>query len=148
MRTSDGLLVIGPEERRRFGHIDLLTESTETGGRWGVVVVNETIGTSGRTHLHRGEPEGFFILSGEVEICGAESVTPLGPGGFALVPPDIEHTIRVLSDTASWLAIWPSRLDGLLTERASFTGDQQALDQKHGIERGRVLDDSAGVVAD
>jgi|GEM_PF-3404890 len=151
MRTSDNLLVIQPDERQTYGDIACLVEARDAGGRWGVVIVRSDRGTSGMTHLHRGEPEAFFILEGDIEICGAESVTPIGPGSFVLVPPDTEHTLRVLSEEAIWLAIWPPALDGVLAEveqaRADGRGDPETLTEirrRHGHEPGRRLPDRAG----
>jgi len=150
MRTSDNLLVVQPDERQHFGDIARLVEAGETNGRWGAVIVHAERGTSGMTHLHRGEPEAFFILEGDLEVCGAESVTPIGPGSFVLVPPDTEHTLHVLSEEASWLAIWPSALDGLPEEieraRTEGRGDPETLMEirrRHGTESGRRLPDQA-----
>jgi quercetin dioxygenase-like cupin family protein len=105
MRTNDNLLILASDEGKSHGHILQKVEAGETGGRWGVVLVEGTQGTSGWTHLHRGEPEGFFILEGELELCGAESRTRIQPGYFVLAPADTEHSFRVLSDKARWLAI-------------------------------------------
>jgi hypothetical protein len=78
-------------------------------------------------------------------------VTPIGPGSFVLVPPDTEHTLRVLSEEASWLAIWPPALDGVLAEvaevRADGRGHPETLTEirrRHGHEPGRRLPDRAG----
>ena len=100
-------------------------------------------GTSGRTHIHRGESEAFYIVEGEVDLCGATSVTPLVPGAFVLIPPDTEHGLRITSDSAKWLAIWPSALDGLIEDleaaQAQGRGDPETLDEirrRHGMEPG------------
>jgi quercetin dioxygenase-like cupin family protein len=146
MRTTDNLLIVPPGEGRSYGHIERLIEARETGGRWGVVIVRSDRGSSGWTHLHRGEPEAFFILEGDLELCGAETVTRVGPGTFVLVPPDVEHSFRVLSVEARWLAIWPSTLDGLLEEleqaRTEGRDDLQtvaAIRARHGTQPGRRI---------
>ncbi|HET9476617.1 MAG TPA: cupin domain-containing protein [Dehalococcoidia bacterium] len=121
-------------------------EAEDAGGLWGAVIVRSGRGSSGWTHLHRGQPEGFFILEGDLELCGAETVTRVGPGSFVLVPPDTEHSFRVLSEEARWLAIWPPSLDGVLEEleeaRAAGRDDPQtalAIRARHGSEPGRRI---------
>lgn len=148
MRTSDGLTVINAEERERFGPISRLVEARDTGGRWSAVIVEATRSDRPvQTHVHPGEPEAFFILSGELDICGSESATPVGPGSFILVPPGVEHAFRLRSDSASWLAIWPASLDGLLEEVAAARADGRAdratledIGRRHGTNPGRILD--------
>lgn len=147
MRTSDNLLVIQPGEGASFGRIVRLVEAKEAGGRWGAgIVEGQRSGGGAWTHLHRGEPEGLFILEGELELCGAESVTRIGPGSFVVVPPDTEHSLRVLSETARWFAIWPASVDGLHEEleQARIDGhDDPAtaarIRAQHGMEVGRRI---------
>jgi quercetin dioxygenase-like cupin family protein len=146
MRTPDNLLVVAPNEGKSHGHILHKLEAKETDGRWGVAVVRGEKGGSGWTHIHQGEPEAFFVLEGDIELCGAESVTRIGPGHFVLVPPDTEHALRVLSDEARWLAIWPSALDGLVDalEEARARGEdslasQAAIRARHGTVPGRRI---------
>lgn len=146
MRTDDNLLVLQLGEGRRYGDILQLVEAKDTNGLWGAVIVRSGRGSSGWTHVHRGQPEGFFILEGDLELCGAETVTRVGPGSFVLVPPDTEHSFRVLSEEARWLAIWPPSLDGVLEEleeaRAAGRDDPQtaaAIRARHGSEPGHRI---------
>ena len=118
MRTDDGLLVVGAAEGLA-GPDDIVVklQASQTGGRWGVAVVSGVPGEGGRTHVHRGEPEGFFVLQGEIELLGVASRTPIGPGTFVLVPPNTEHGLRIVgTGEARWLAIWPAALDGFVEE--------------------------------
>ena len=146
MRTADNLLVIQPGEGTSYGRLVQLVEAKETGGRWAAAVVEGQRGGAVWTHVHRGEPEGLFILEGELELCGAESVTKIGPGGFVLIPPDVEHTLRVLSEKARWFAVWPSSLDGLQQEleQARIDGRDDIatatrIRAEHGMETGRRI---------
>lgn len=145
-RTSDGLLVLGPGEGDAFASMDVIRKSqaADGDGRWGVAVVRGVPGEGGRTHIHRGEAEGFYILEGEVEFLGAASSTRMGAGSFALVPPDTEHGIRVLGTMpAAWLAVWPAALDGFpeelerLTTAGADPMEIALLRRQHGIEAGR-----------
>ncbi len=146
MRTADGMTVLAPGEGDVFGPpLDLEVKATaaQTGG-WGVVVVAGVPGEGGRTHIHRGQAEGFYLLEGEVELLGAKSVTPIAAGTFVLVPPDTEHGLRIVgTGPARWLAIWPSALDGYPAEHDALVAARGSaaavaeLRRRHGIEQGR-----------
>lgn len=143
MWTEDNLMVLRPEaQEERNGITELMPASNSVGG-WGAVLVRGRRGTSGRTHIHKGESEAFFILEGDIELWGASSTTPLVPGTFVLIPPDTEHGLRVLSEEARWLAIWPEALDGLIDAlseaRAAGRDDAEtiaAIRRRHGVEPG------------
>ena len=144
--TADGLLVLGPGEGEAFPALDAVRKSSaaDGDGRWGVVVVRGLPGEGGRTHLHRGEAEGFYLLEGDVELLGVSSMTPLTAGSFALVPPDTEHGLRIVgTGPAAWLAIWPASLDGFpeelerLRRAGARPAELEILRRQHGIEPGR-----------
>jgi quercetin dioxygenase-like cupin family protein len=145
-RTPDGLIVLGPGEGQAFPAMDIVRKSTaaDGDGRWGVAVVRGVPGEGGRTHVHRGEAEGFYVLEGEVEFLGATSTTPMRSGSFALVPPDTEHGIRIVgSSPAAWLAVWPAMLDGLpeelerLIAAGADPAEIRVLRRHHGVTPGR-----------
>lgn len=141
MRTADGLTVTLPGEGDTFGDISVLSRASDGDGRWGAVIVRGVPGEGGKTHIHRGEAEAFFILEGEVELLGATTTTPIQAGSFVLIPPDVEHGLRILgSKPARWLAIWPAALDGLPEDLRAADGDPvrtASARRRHGIEPGR-----------
>jgi quercetin dioxygenase-like cupin family protein len=143
--TADGLLVVGPGGGDAFPTLDIVRKASasDTGG-WGVVVVTGYPGEGGRTHVHDGEAEAFFILDGPVDLLGAESVTRLETGAFVLVPPGVEHGLRMVGEgVARWLAIWPSALDrypeAAEALNAAGAGPDAMTDlrRRHGILPGR-----------
>jgi quercetin dioxygenase-like cupin family protein len=143
MRTEDGLVVVGASEGL-IGPDDIVVklQASQTGGRWGVAVGSGVPGEGGRTHVHVGEPEGFFLLQGEIELIGASSRTPIGSGTFVLVPPDTEHGLRIVgTGGARWLAIWPAALDGFVEDLLTIDPDNPAMAAdvraRHGIQPGR-----------
>lgn len=145
-RTDDGLIVLGPGAGDAFASMDVVRKSTaEDGdGRWGLVVVRGVPGEGGRTHIHDGEAEGFYILEGEVEFLGMDSVTAMTAGSFALVPSGTEHGIRIVgTEPAAWLAVWPAALDGFpeelerLEARGATPAEIATLRKQHGIRPGR-----------
>ena len=146
-RTDDGLLVLGPGEGDAFPSLDAVRKASaaDGDGRWGAAVVRGLPGEGGRTHRHVHSAEGFFLLEGEVELLGVTSTTPLRPGSFVLVPPDVEHGIRIVGNgPAAWLAIWPAELDGFpealetLRRGNARPAEITTLRRKHDMEPGRV----------
>ena len=145
-RTEDGLIVLEPGGGDAFASMDVVRKSqaVDGDGRWGIVVVRGIPGEGGRTHVHDGEAEAFYVLEGEVEFLGRESVTAMTAGSFALVPPDTEHGIRIVgTEPAAWLAVWPTALDGLpeelerLEARGATAAEIAALRKHHGVRPGR-----------
>jgi quercetin dioxygenase-like cupin family protein len=143
--TSDGLLVVEPGAGPSFPSLDIerLASASQTGG-WGVVIVTGYPGEGGRTHRHEGEAEAFYILDGPVDLLGADSTTRLETGAFVLIPPGVEHGLRMVGDGISrWLAIWPSALDGFPeeAEAAAVVGASPealaAIRRRHGVLPGR-----------
>jgi quercetin dioxygenase-like cupin family protein len=47
-------------------------------------------------HVHHTHADAFWVLEGEIELRLGPDLEPvrLGPGGFALAPPDLVHTFR------------------------------------------------------
>lgn len=138
-------MVVAPGGGDAFPSLDVVRKTTaaESGG-WGVVVVTGYPGEGGRTHIHDGEAEAFFILEGPVDLLGRESVTRLETGAFVLIPPGVEHGLRMVGEGVSrWLAIWPKALDGFpeAAEAASRDGagaaDMADLRRRHGVLPGR-----------
>lgn len=143
--TPDGLLVVGPGGGDAFPSLDIVRKASasETGG-WGVVVVTGYPGEGGTTHRHEDGAEAFFILEGPVDLLGSESVTRLETGAFVLIPPGIEHGLRMVGDGVSrWLAVWPSALDGFPEAREAAIADgagpkaMAELRRRHGIVAGK-----------
>lgn len=137
--------MLAPDGGDAFPSLDVVRKATaEATGGWGVVVVTGYPGEGGQTHIHDGESEAFYILEGPLDLLGADSVTRLETGAFVLVPPGVEHGLRMVGDGVSrWLAIWPSKLDGFpeAAEQASAVeADDDAmaeLRRRHGIIPGR-----------
>ncbi len=137
--TADGLLVVEPDGGDTFPSLDIVRKvrASETGGHWGAVVVTGYPGEGGRTHSHDDGHEAFFILEGPVDLLGAESVTRLETGAFVLVPPGVEHGLRMVGDGVSrWLAIWPPALDGFPDAAETATRDGAGPDALAAIRRG------------
>jgi quercetin dioxygenase-like cupin family protein len=56
-------------------------------------------------HVHRGEDEWFYVLSGELTFWIDGQVTIAGAGSFVYGPRDVPHTFSVTSDEARFLLV-------------------------------------------
>jgi quercetin dioxygenase-like cupin family protein len=77
----------------------------DTGGAYCLMEHRLTAAANPPMHIHSDEEEAFFVLEGEVEIEVGGAVETAIPGSFALLPRQIPHTFRVVSDTARVLVI-------------------------------------------
>jgi len=50
------------------------------------------------THVHPTSEESFEVVEGNLDVCKEGEWTTLGPGGTAVVPPGVPHTLRNASD--------------------------------------------------
>ena len=83
--------IIGPGRSRYLGHTDTLM----------MVVIDFSDGPSEAPdppHSHPHE-QVSYVVTGELIVHIGEESTRLGPGDIFTVPPDIPHTIQLLSNT-------------------------------------------------
>lgn len=109
--------VLGPREGPAYGfhgaRVVIKASGEHTLGQLGVLETAYPPGLSVRTHVHQGEDEMFYVLTGELTgYCDGESWTA-GAGSFVFVPRDCPHSFTVSgSGPATALVITgPSRLD-------------------------------------
>lgn len=71
-------------------------------------------------HIHHGEDEAFFILSGEVEFSVGGTRLRKGPGEAAFVPRGVEHTFTVVGDKPCrhLVILTPGGFEGFFAEMA------------------------------
>jgi quercetin dioxygenase-like cupin family protein len=50
------------------------------------------------SHVHAGEDEMFFLLSGELTVTCGNASFDAGPGDFVFLPADVPHTYAVNTD--------------------------------------------------
>jgi quercetin dioxygenase-like cupin family protein len=63
-------------------------------------------------HEHRHpQEEVWHVVTGELELTVAGETAVLGPGMFAIVPPDTPHAVRALSDGTALAVDHPLRDD-------------------------------------
>jgi quercetin dioxygenase-like cupin family protein len=72
-------------------------------------------------HVHEGEDEMFYVLSGELSgFCGPQRWSA-SPGAFVLLPRDVEHGFAVTSacDARVLVIVGPPRFDAHVAERGT-----------------------------
>lgn len=117
-----------PEEPGRAGdafvflgsRMQLLAEGRMTGGQLGLIVQEAPPGFAAPPHVHRGEDEAFYVVSGDATFhVGGESV-PAPAGAFVWLPRDVPHWFEVGPGGAKVLQLnLPSRLERFFVELGS-----------------------------
>jgi quercetin dioxygenase-like cupin family protein len=95
-----------------------LLTAEESGGRVGVALVTQPVGTATPLHRHTREAEAFFILSGTMTYRAGDDVFHLAEGDFIWLPPHVPHAFRVTGhEDVRFLGLTdPGHLFGLYDE--------------------------------
>jgi quercetin dioxygenase-like cupin family protein len=115
--------VLGPQEGPAYGfhgaRIVIKASGERTLGQLGVMESTYPPGLSVRTHVHRGEDEMFYLLTGELTGYCDEDGWIARAGSFVFVPRDRPHSFTVTSaGPATALVITgPSQLDRQIAAR-------------------------------
>ena len=72
-----------------------LLTAQESGGRVGVALVTQPVGTATPLHRHTREAEAFYLLSGSMTYRAGDEVYHLGEGDFIWLPAQVPHAFRV-----------------------------------------------------
>jgi quercetin dioxygenase-like cupin family protein len=103
----------GPTYDWRGARVAVKASGAETLGQLAVLEFSYPAGLVVPTHVHDGEDEMFYILSGRLAgYCGDDEWTG-GPGDFVFVPRDRPHGFTVLGDgwASALVMVGPPRLD-------------------------------------
>jgi quercetin dioxygenase-like cupin family protein len=84
---------------------------TDTGGALGVVETVIPAGHGPPLHVHRNEDEGFYVLSGRIEILRGEDRFEAVPGTFVFLPRDVPHTFRGIDEARILGIVMPAGLE-------------------------------------
>ena len=91
----------------------------ETGGQLAVMEVLSPAGLEVPPHVHDGEDEMFYVLSGNLTGHCAGQQWSAAPGAFVLLPRDTEHSFTVASRSEAKIlvVVGPPRLDAHVAQR-------------------------------
>lgn len=98
----------------RGARVTIKASAADTLGQLAVLEFSYPAGLVVPSHVHDGEDEMFYILSGELAgYCGDQEWTGR-PGDFVFVPRDRPHGFTVLGDqpASGLVMVGPPRLDG------------------------------------
>lgn len=98
---------IGPGRERYLSHTDKLM----------MVVIDFTDGPAEEPdppHSHPHE-QVSYVVSGEIIVYIGEEQEHLGPGDIFTVPPDVPHTVRLLTETVRLVDCFTPLRDDFLT---------------------------------
>ncbi|MDF2828488.1 MAG: Cupin 2, conserved barrel [Mycobacterium sp.] len=84
----------------RGGLWNVLMSADETRGEFTLLEQIVPAGAGPPAHVHERQAEGFYVLSGELELVvgPGDDVVRIGPGSSVWVPKSTRHSFRVVSD--------------------------------------------------
>jgi mannose-6-phosphate isomerase-like protein (cupin superfamily) len=86
-------VVVPPGEGHRVGNVEFLARTADT-PRFTFGIIEIAAGRVLEQHIHDGEDDAFYILSGEMTFEFGERRVAAPPGTFVLAPAGVEHGFR------------------------------------------------------
>jgi mannose-6-phosphate isomerase-like protein (cupin superfamily) len=86
-------IVVPPGEGHRVGNVEFLARTKDT-PRFTFGIIEIAAGRVLEQHVHDGEDDAFYILSGEMTFEFGERRAAAPPGTFVLAPSGVEHGFR------------------------------------------------------
>ena len=121
--------VLGPGEGRvhefHGASVVIKASGDDTLGQLGVLEFSYPPGLTVHPHVHAGEDEMFYVLTGELTgYCGDDHWTARA-GSFVFVPRDQVHAFTVTGDTTARAVVitGPPRLDRQIAARGTGVTD-------------------------
>jgi mannose-6-phosphate isomerase-like protein (cupin superfamily) len=93
---------------------------SDTRGALGVVETVIPRGHGPPLHVHRNEDEGFYVLSGSIEILRGTERFRAEPGTFVYLPRDVPHTFLGIDETRILGLVMPAGLEEAFEDPARF----------------------------
>lgn len=122
--TAAGVRVMHADDGDAFDFRGALirrkVSAAETMGRWMLTVGSQPPDFENSPHIHRHEPEAFFILEGDYQFHTAEGDVAAGPGSLVYIPAGALHGFRSGPAGGRLLAISPAAFDGYFEEMRSL----------------------------
>jgi quercetin dioxygenase-like cupin family protein len=117
-----------------------LLTAEESGGRLGVALVTQPVGTATPLHRHTREAEAFYILSGTMTYRAGDELFHLAEGDFIWLPPHVPHAFRVTGrQDVRFLGLTdPGHLFGLYDE-VGLPASERRLPGADGLPMGEEI---------
>jgi quercetin dioxygenase-like cupin family protein len=91
-----------PKSKRSYFDVgigSICLSGADTGGKYCLLEVSLAPGIGVPRHTHTREDEGYYVLSGELEVIVGEEVFILKAGDTLMAPRDISHQLRNSGNT-------------------------------------------------
>ena len=91
-----------PKSKRSYFDVgigSICLSGADTGGKYCLLEVSLAPGIGVPRHTHTREDEGYFVLSGELEVIVGEEIFILKAGDTLMAPRDIPHQLRNSGNT-------------------------------------------------
>jgi quercetin dioxygenase-like cupin family protein len=91
-----------PKSKRSYFDVgigSICLSGADTGGKYCLLEVSLAAGIGVPRHTHAREDEGYYVLSGELEVIVGEEVFILKAGDTLMAPRDIPHQLRNSGNT-------------------------------------------------
>ncbi len=88
------------------GHLfSFLATGENTGGQLAIMEVQLVAGQEPPLHTHSNDDEAFYVLDGAISFRIGDETTLAQAGEFVLLPRGVEHTFRIIGDSARGLLV-------------------------------------------
>lgn len=97
-----------------------ILSTDQTGGAMSIIDSVSPVNSGPPLHVHDGEDEIFYILSGEMEVYLDGKLTVAGPGSAIFLPRGVEHSFRVIGENPCrhLVILTPGGFEGFFSEMA------------------------------
>lgn len=117
-----------PKSKRSYFDVgigSICLSGADTGGKYCLLEVSLAPGIGVPRHTHTREDEGYYVLSGELEVIVGDKVFILNAGDALMAPRDISHQLRNSGNTENhYLLIFsPPGFEEFLQVTAVFAPD-------------------------
>ena len=115
------------------GRVAIKAGSAQTCGRGAHLEFDDPRGTAPPLHIHHGEDETFYVISGSVTIFAGDERIDASAGDFAFVPRGTAHSYLVTSERARMLVTFsPGGIEAFFVE-AGVPDDGSGVPPAEGV---------------
>jgi len=87
-----------------IGHLmSILVTAEDTNGMFSLIHGFEVRGLEPPPHTHTQEDESFYVIKGEIDYTVGGRVFNVNPGNWIFLPRNIQHSFKVITETAEVL---------------------------------------------
>jgi quercetin dioxygenase-like cupin family protein len=145
MAADEHGFIIPPDGGRRVSGpmgreadvVEILATRERTQGAFGIFRIEIAPQSGPPAHIHRGEDEFFYVLTGQFQFKLGDQLVEAPAGSFVFLPRDHLHTFQNIGAETGLLlvGVTPAGLEHFFVERQGVDLEtQQALMKKYGVD--------------